>query len=353
MYLKHLNYFRGFAIFLIVLGHSLYPTKFLVEESIESLNIYEKLIIGITLGGTTLFVFISGFLFHHIFYKRGFNFEKFLRSKIRNVFIPYSIIILPIWTYLSYKDIFNLGKVTIKNIIESLLLYFSGRSLASTWYIPFALLLFIASPLFIKYIELKKYKKRIIFIGVIVSMIIHRPIHDLTINIFQALLYFSPAYCLGIYFSENHEKVMKWLIKYYNIVVLTYLFIVFIQIRSNKIFNSHKSIFDISIYDLDYMSLQKILLCMIFMGLFYKMEIKNYKINKFLEILAEFSFPIFFVHEYFFLIFLKLEKTLNLNLNLKFWQVIVFTIIICILCIILTKTIKIIFKNKSRMIIGY
>ena len=77
----------------------------------------------------------------------------------------------------------------IKYIYITLL--FIGNALTATWYIPFAMLLFIASPIFIKFIELEDRRQRIIiFLLLIISMIIQRPIRDLTI-IFFKLLYIS------------------------------------------------------------------------------------------------------------------------------------------------------------------
>lgn len=86
MYLDYINYFRGFAILLVVLGHFLY-----FPES----TVTEKLIKAIIKGGTSPFVFISGFLFHHIFYRRGFDYKKFMKNKLKNVLLPYTIVVIP------------------------------------------------------------------------------------------------------------------------------------------------------------------------------------------------------------------------------------------------------------------
>ena len=43
-------------------------------------------------GDTAFFVFISGFLFYKIFYKRGFEYKTFLKGKFFKVFLPWFII---------------------------------------------------------------------------------------------------------------------------------------------------------------------------------------------------------------------------------------------------------------------
>ena len=65
-----IDYFRAIAIILIVAGHS-YGLSYLHFNS----NI-EYAIMNLITGNTALFVFISGFMLHHIFYNR-YNFKNF------------------------------------------------------------------------------------------------------------------------------------------------------------------------------------------------------------------------------------------------------------------------------------
>ena len=153
MYLDYINYFRGFAILLVVLGHFLY-----FPES----TVTEKLIKAIIKGGTSPFVFISGFLFHHIFYRRGFDYKKFMKNKLKNVLFPYTIVVIPGLIYAVHQHQLDLFIYEKNKILYTLLYYLSGNALTATWYIPFAMLLFIASPIFIKFIELEDRRQRII-----------------------------------------------------------------------------------------------------------------------------------------------------------------------------------------------
>lgn len=358
MYLNFLNYFRGFAIFLIVLGHTMLLNKTNIhQESLEILVMYRKALYTSITGGTALFVFISGFLFHHIFYRKGFNFKKFMINKLKNVFLPYTVVVMPaiiIKTVIFFREANNSVELRIEGVKNIILLYLSGTGLISTWYIPFAFTLFLSSSLFVKYIEMKKYKKRIIVIGLAVSTLIHRPIHDLTINVFQAWLYFSPVYCLGIYFSQNKEKLIKDVSDKLFIWGFAWIGMIILQIFTNKYTNQHKSISIIS--DLDLMIIQKTLMCIFMFGLFYKLqESKDTKINNYmkkgLDIMAKYSFPIFFIHNYILAVIKKVMSIFNLETNFEI-TIILLGILVSMLSIILAYLVKMIFKEKSRMIIG-
>jgi peptidoglycan/LPS O-acetylase OafA/YrhL len=90
MYLKSFDYFRGLAILFIVAGHSC------VYWAMESL--YEKVFANLITGGTTFFVFISGFFFHHVFYPK-FQYQLFMAKKVKYVLLPYTLLSLAGFAY--------------------------------------------------------------------------------------------------------------------------------------------------------------------------------------------------------------------------------------------------------------
>jgi hypothetical protein len=191
-----------------VLGHSYWVAGFQGDAS--NLN---KTFMAIATGGTSLFVFVSGFMFHHVFYKRKFDYKKFLKNKWKNVGMPYLImsayaIYKAVYIKESYLQLKDIG-FEITNKFQALLFYYgTGFHMIAYWYIPFAALLFIASPLYLKFIELEGRKQiTIIVIGYIISGIIHRP--EYNINHLQSLIYFSPAYMLGIWSSINKDLIFK------------------------------------------------------------------------------------------------------------------------------------------------
>lgn len=341
--LNYISYFRGVAILFIVIGHLIPLVNFLDESNLNYI-LLKKVITVIIVHGTSLFVFISGFLFYYIFYKKDFKLYFFMKSKIKNVYVPYLFMIIPIFI----KKILEMENISIKELILDV---YSGRLLIATWYIPFAMLLFLSSNIFIKYIELEKYHKRIIIISLLISMVVHRPIMDNRLNIIQAWIYFFPIYCTGIYIAMKKEECLNVLNKMLIIIVIIFISICILQIKFNLIGGSFKNMFSYS--GLDFMIAQKFFLCLFLITILKKLDdFKGFlNLKKILLLLAENSFPIFFIHCYLVPIiakFLKLKKIKNIN----FILIILLALLCCGVSIIITKLIKLKFGKKSRVILG-
>ncbi|MGS0727939.1 acyltransferase family protein, partial [Shewanella sp. 0m-11] len=61
-FLNSINHFRGIAIIFIVMAHCYRPAGWQIE------TFADKAWFNLMMNGTVFFVFISGFLFHHVFY---------------------------------------------------------------------------------------------------------------------------------------------------------------------------------------------------------------------------------------------------------------------------------------------
>lgn len=350
MFLNFINYFRGFAILIIVVGHLFGTVKVFNYDNPHLNTIFTKSIFSLISGGTALFVFISGFLFHHVFYTRGFNLKKFFNNKLKNVLCPYVVVITPIIFYeLLFNPRYQKLYTTKFEFFKTLFLsYYSGTMLLATWYIPFAFVLFISSGLFIKFLEMNRYHKRVIFILLLAAAIVHRPIHDFTINVFQALIYFSPVYCLGIYVSFKKEEFFKKFKDKSYIFGLLTLGILAFQIYTGRFVNSHKSIMVFTTFDL--VIFQKFFMCLYLVLFFNKYEkYFNSKAKKVFDILAEYSFPIFFIHNY---IIQFLYPALGWERESGYVGLILLTTLTLGTSILIAYSIKLIFKKNSRYIIG-
>ena len=79
---KHLDefdYLRGTGIFFVVWGHM---TQLVGEYNfLDNYAKFSKMIAFTVQGTTAVFVFISGFMFYWVYYKRGFDYKTFLKSK--------------------------------------------------------------------------------------------------------------------------------------------------------------------------------------------------------------------------------------------------------------------------------
>ena len=87
--------------------------------------------------------------FYALFYKRGFDYKVFIKNKLLKVFCPYFII----------SSIFVLYRASLVyyNIDDNFIFY--SYLYWSFWYVPFIMVMFAISPIFINFIELNKRKK--------------------------------------------------------------------------------------------------------------------------------------------------------------------------------------------------
>ena len=352
MYLNSLNYFRGISIILIVFGHCLGLADFSYD------SVLGNTIHNLTLGGTSFFVFISGFLFHHIFYAK-FQYRLFLIKKTKYVLLPYLILsTLPI-AYLLLRiciaGISSSSSITKRyNELFSFPIfchYLTGvdENFIGYWYIPFILIIFLLSPLFIRFIKLNfKTQILITILLLICSIFMHRGIESNAFSVFQNVLFFTPIYLLGILSSEKKDVIYtKFKEKEFYILAFALTLAIY-QAYIGELGNYHKSPF---IYGgMDLMIIQKLLLCLFFM--LFLNRIENYKL-RFFEIIATNSFGIFFIHGIVIYLLGRIKMEIDFSFTPKSF-IIYFIVasIVFLFSIIVTFIVKRIFPKYSRYLIG-
>jgi hypothetical protein len=350
MFLNSFNHFRALAILSIVMGH----TYLYVGMKFDTYP--EYVVMNLILGGTSLFVFISGFLFHHVFYKK-YQFNTFVLGKFKNVAVPYILLgVMPIFLQILYKsDAFDGYFAPTSDglwgayIIPYIKYYWTGRFLIGYWYIPFILVTFLLSPLHVKFIRMPP-KLQVALIGIlsVVSVLMHRPEDNLFV--FQSVLYFTPIYLLGIFCSVYKEQVLAF---FQNKVLLLFsivLFFALVEAYQGEVGSYHKA--PLPNGYIDYMFIQKMCMCFLLMTIFARLE--SWK-NKLVEYSASTSFTIFFLHPLVMTCCNVLtSKYLGFSLYLDSWLVyILYTVFILLMCIAIAKTVKYLIPNQSRYLIGY
>jgi probable poly-beta-1,6-N-acetyl-D-glucosamine export protein len=350
MFLNSFNYFRGIAILCIVAGHTYWVARWNTDQT------WERFIANLITGGTLLFVFISGFLFHHVFYPR-FQYGSFLKKKVQNVWVPYLILSsLPI-LYILMKQFgpfdyyyFNKGPGLWNQYFKPALLYvWTGNAVPPFWYIPFIMITFLMSPLHKKYIEAAwKTQTLVLLVLIAVSMLLHRPVQNL--SPLHAVGYYSSGYFLGIYCSIYREHIYR-ILKGKEWVLLIFItgLAAFQAWKFPHISLFAKPAFKWGFPDIQY--LQKVILCFFFMVFLHRFE--NVRITV-LNKVAEASFAIYFLHSFI------IESTgmairkngLTFSGNMFTW--IIFTVAVVYVTYIAAWLVKRSIRNgKSRYIIGW
>ncbi len=264
MYLQSISNLRAFAILLIVGSHC---------HSISNITpdaFVHRFLINITAGGTIVFVFLSGFLYHHVFYQKGKT-AIFLKKRALRLLIPYLILsIIPIVYRIFFEPDFwsrfiSPEKTGILNeyIYPFFLFLISGDHLVAYWYIPFAMLLFLCYPLHTLFIETNhKRQILIILITLVVSLIVQRPL-PLSLLVIQSFVYFTPAYLFGIYCSINKDSIYVFFKAKEYLLFFPFLGILVVQTYMDIVGNINKPFF--SYEGIDSILPQKIFLCLFLM----------------------------------------------------------------------------------------
>lgn len=292
MRIHSFDHFRALAIVFIVAGHCIGP--WMIDSFVE------MTLANLICGGSTLFVFISGFFFHHVYYPR-FDFVAFMGHKTRKIALPYALLTLAGFALYSVaaagfpyqQELMPDGLASWKDQVVLLLAYLAtGRIATAYWYIPFAMLLFAMSPLFVRFIQLGFWlRTAVIAIGFPMSLIIQRPLHDL--SPVHALLYFVPVYLLGIH-SSMHWDALQRLIR--GRALLLGCMVLALAALQTGLTGSYGGLAKPTVFSyagLDLILIQKVLMCYFLLALLLPLEKREIAP---LKLLASASFAIYLLH---------------------------------------------------------
>lgn len=295
------DYLRGMAIAMIVLGHSIFLAQ----------PVFPALLENILRGGTGLFVFISGFFFHRVFYAR-FNYRQFIAKKASALLIPF-LIISAFALLIRILGWWQDGLDRQENLLNAWYTVRNGYILYPHWYIPFIFLTFLCSPLHLVYIRANLSVHIVVFIAfALVALLIHRP--QSNSNFLHSLIYFTPYYLLGILFSQYEQQLRRW---HWPLLVISLLVIATTAIVQTYIWvhlgNYHKAAFVYEGWDLQFV--QVLFGCVAMLALCR--HIRPW-LQQHLCWLAELSFPIFFIHP---LLTIALENLVAIQMIKPFFPV--------------------------------
>lgn len=334
-----LHYLRGIAILAIMFSH-----VWLFAGNTKSFQhkIYFALVQALFDGSTIYFIFISGFLLHHL--KERFNTLKFYLSKLKYIISPYVFLSICILFLLSF-----FGKnqdsvdVFLSNIPNHLI---KGTATGPYWYIPFIIPIFLIAPLLLNISE-KQYGKAMPLLFLIPLLGTRSGV---TITWYM-YLYFFPIYLIGIYTSMNFNKVLAISKKYSNVILLAFISLCLVTFT---LFLFEKKI-SFSIFSLTHSIAYLKSLFAIMLGINFCNRIKNKNIKS-LNLLANYSFALYFVHDFInyrvFFISHKICDYFNFSSSIRIvwgfaWGVVVIltSLFVCIVA-------KRIIGKNSRFFIG-
>jgi surface polysaccharide O-acyltransferase-like enzyme len=211
------------------------------------------------------------------------------------------------------------------------------------------MLVFALSPVFLKFTRIKAIVQLIIIIILLtISMLNHRTAANSILGVFQNVIYFTPVYLLGIYMSINFNKIYEKLKGREFYILLIAIILAIIQTRNGVVDLTLKN--TLKVENFDFMIIQKIFLSVFFA--IYLMNFKNIKL-KTLNLIAENSFGIFFIHGICIWTFNTIILKLNIVIvNKSFVLYLALSTFILTLSLAITMLIRKSFPNKCKYIIG-
>lgn len=345
MYLRSFEYFRAVAIVFIVIGHCYGIAGWRID------SFSERVLANLISGGTSLFVFISGFLFHHVFYPK-FHYPTFLKKKFRNVYVPYLLlsfppVVLALFLKMPFPEFYFGSENTLYDqIIRPFFLYYWYGGVMVYWYIPFIMAMFIISPFFIWFIKKStQFKIYAILFLTIVSLFMQRPVNNW--SIVQSVIYFSPVYMFGMLCSMERDKIYSLFYKKeWHLLGVIVFFAILQAFFFEACGNLQKNPFEWN--RIDIALIQKMVMCVFFMIFLHKYEHIE---SKTLKNLASSSFSLYFLHGWIIYLVSLTQSWYRPLYGLHLLPLV--SVLVLWASYAVALRVKRRFPDKSRMLIGW
>lgn len=335
-FLNYIHNFRGFAILTIVATH----TIAYLQWSDERLAKIAHILIA---NGTLYFVFIAGFLFQFLSHK--YEYKKYLSKKLQYVLLPYVFTSIPGITLCIYAEnfippIWFRERFSDLSIPGQILMYLlTGAHLSPFWFIPMITIFYIISPLLL---WIDRHPKTYWILPTLLTITATVPRPDPTSNIIQSFVHFLSAYTMGMFCSHFKEKLFSFVQKRYLWLVVGFLILTVLEIV-------------ILPRPIAINSLSKLILCVLIIYFLWRAELRLPKsFHNILGFIAELSFGIYFLHDYFLIAYIMTAYKFGFNSWLKanlwnFSLLLLFGLGASIISILLIKRIL---GKKSRFVVG-
>lgn len=357
-HVAYIEYFRALAILMIVCGHVfvLAWTHFANEDPTTQktlLNVIPTLINS----GTAYFVFISGFLYRQVFHGR-MAFGEFMRRKALYIGLPYLCMATPVALAEIASGSFAVTAVKDGDayphsaFIDLVVLMATGRMVNAYWYMPFIFLVFLASPLFDRFLKLRAgLRFAIVGLAFLLAMWVHRPLDNL--NPFHSFLYFANIYMFGMLFCEYRDRIMP-VIARPPVVLLLGLLILVVAVVQVTVLNDTSNI-ERAAGDgwlplgFDMMLIQKYVGFFLFCGFF---ALWGRHAARPLSFIAKNSFGLYFVHAIVIAVLMRMPEALSPHVGEPMTDLAIYYVVVLAISFAIILAVKRIAGTYSRYIIG-
>ena len=346
--LNYIHVFRALAIFIIVAGHCVAGTGPVSRPLLQS----------IVQDGTVLFVFISGFLFQYL--SDGFAYKPYLKKKFFNIICPYLFTSIPGIAFLLLVPRLDPFDGVNKVLQIPMFLTTGWFHNLPTWYIPMTCVFFICAQLLVN-LRQRNFigsKKPLLFCVLPLLLIFSACFPRLPFGVFvlpsfsawqtyvgtlKMLLFesalFFPVYILGMFLAAYRDKIFL-LYKYRGWLWVGLLLstIISFQCLYEHVFAGR-------------LLISKLFLTLLSLGYLEHYDAKLLgvpKLNHGLGVVADYSFAIFFIHNYLIKVYSAVSRHLfhiKLSVETDVWKWAIYEIVE-LGCIFLSSLLLAMFLKK-------
>lgn len=274
MFLTYIHAFRALAILFIVTGHAI--DAFVWSENCD----LERCLRILFCNGSSLFVFIAGYLFHYLSPK--FEAKKYYITKLWNVIIPYVVISVPaivLFTAFLHRATVWDGFYQAPVWKQVLTFYLTGDHLAPLWFVPMISIFYACAPLFVK-LDRNRILYYLLPVFIVLSLFVSRG------SAVQSFVHFLSVYVLGMACSRFREQIGPVIGR------LRFLVPVFLVCLVAALVECHRNVGTMTNWNY----VQKLFASLFFLGLLSRW---NDRLRwKAVGTIAETSFGVFFLHAY-------------------------------------------------------
>jgi len=328
VFLPQLEFLRAFAIILIVYTHVPWSSGREIDPILFTL--FQN--------GSVFFLFISGFLF--TFLNQEFHFFPYIKKKLLYVIVPYLLVVTLAIVSRGLLDSWWPAAEDIPWMVAT------GKPVQGPfWFIPMMGLFYLSTPLFHRLAK-SRWAWWFLIPTLIISFVTWRPFNQM--NPFLSYVHFFGIYHLGCVAGFRQEAFgrfcSRWLVMAAGLVVFLVAWRVEI-VYDNSTFNSvFEDLFSGSYQGPDYSILQKLGLLVLSYGLSVRFIKKRWAVFR---VLGEYSFGIFFIHS-----FIIDYAGQICGWQFDTWQSLVVGVIALGGSVAIVALIKLVFRKKSRYLIG-
>jgi peptidoglycan/LPS O-acetylase OafA/YrhL len=219
---------------------------------------------------SVLFVFLTGYLFHHVAARRSYR--EFLARRLTRVLVPYLVIALPAAVLAAVSPRAAgafAGPVDQPILVRTAWYLVNGATQVNIalWFVPMVVLFYLLAPVF-QFVARRPHRYWVLLVLVPLSLLAHRPTLQPAVDPLAMTVYFASAYIAGMCASHHRERLQPLLRRHWLPLSLAFLAVLVAQVL---LAGHHGNYSGAALFSqehglIDWMLAQKLLLCVVLLG---------------------------------------------------------------------------------------